>query len=584
VNLPDVTQPSRDIARGLYHAIVAVIETPADAAALTAARDVAQLLSLGGLDRLLGVLEAHAGHPWPHELGPALDRVRRTAERCTIDNDIGAFRESDADLARLADHIASFEWTEGPLPGGANRAVFRAVALSDALAELHLEMRTSEEAYERARLNAPTAAALRAAIEWVSGSAGPLRPLEVAVAEGVLELVCTVQDPAGLAAAHAVLAPVGGQLGPWLSDLPAGGRWLMRVPLVTPRALHLMIAQGDLSLALPWASVLRVMMLPTDDLEARAALLAPDVHLLPPLAPLTRGDGERPVVMIASGMLRGLVVADRLVWRLGAEPCAAPGPAPAPLQHAVRGDDGEIYWVADPGVLLAPLSPPVIPSALVTPMAIWSPLPAPTAATPEMVEPSPATAATVSETAAAAIAENEGQPPAAPQPETADESRREAVLEVEDVAPLPLEPRPAGATSGPAPVAANVPSVSAPSRRALVIEDSITARIFLSRMLEARGFSVSSVASGADALREAARGPWWLVCADVELGDVRGAGWLKMLRERVGATSPLAALVRDREDREVAMAAGVSRVLRKPFDEAELSELIQRVADTRESS
>jgi CheY-like chemotaxis protein len=95
---------------------------------------------------------------------------------------------------------------------------------------------------------------------------------------------------------------------------------------------------------------------------------------------------------------------------------------------------------------------------------------------------------------------------------------------------------------------------------------------------------VIGVASGAEALREAVRGPWWLVCADVELGDVRGAGWLKVLRERVGAAAPLAALVRDREDREAAMAAGVSRVLRKPFDEAELSELIQRVADARESS
>src|SRR5260221_3480973 len=108
--------------------------------------------------------------------------------------------------------------------------------------------------------------------------------------------------------------------------------------------------------------------------------------------------------------------------------------------------------------------------------------------------------------------------------------------------------------------------------------------MFLNRMLESRGFSVSAVSSGAEALREAAHGPWWLVCADVELGDVRGAGWLRMLRERIGAASPLAALVRDREDRDVAMAAGVSRVLRKPFDEAELSELIQRVADAREAS
>ncbi|MGH7741221.1 MAG: hypothetical protein ACRENS_04290, partial [Candidatus Eiseniibacteriota bacterium] len=331
MNLPDVTQPSRDIARGLHQAIDAVLDTPADAASLSAARDVAQLLSLRGLDRLLGVLEMHAGGPWPHELAPMLDRVRRIAERCAIDNDIEAFRESDADLTRLANHIESFEWAEGPLPGAADRAVFRAVQLADALAELPLEIRTGHESFERARLNAPTAAALRAALEWVSGASGPRRPLEVAVAEGVLELVCTVQDPTGLAAAHAVLSPVGGQLGPWLAELPGNGRWLMRVPLVTSRALHLMISQGDLALALPWASVLRVMMLPTADLEARAAQFAPDVPLLPPLAPLTRVDGERPVVMIASGMLRGLVVADRLVWRLGAEPCEAPGPAPVPL-------------------------------------------------------------------------------------------------------------------------------------------------------------------------------------------------------------------------------------------------------------
>ena len=585
MNLPDTTQPSRDIARGLYQALEPVLETPADGPALSAARDVAQLLSLGGLDRLLSVLETHAGHAWPQELGPALDRVRRIAERCAIDNDIEAFRESDSDLERLATHIDSFEWSEGPLPGGADRAVFRAVQLADALAELPLEMRSGDEAYERARLNAPTAAALRAAIEWVSGPTGPRRPLEVAVAEGVLEVICGVQDPAGLAAAHAVLAPVGGQLGPWLAELPASGRWVLRVPLVTSRALHLMIAQGDLPLALPWASVLRVMMLPSEDLEARAALLAPDVPLLPPLSPLKAGEGERPVVMIANGMLRGLVVADRLVWRLGAEPCEAPGPAPIPLQNAVLGDDGHVYWVADPGVLLAPLSPPAVLAVVdVAPMIAVH-----TTTVPATVVPAPA-ASTTPTPATAEI--GEGEKPAPPEETAAPDAGRETVLESAQVDALPEqaveERREAApeAKSEPtaAPIAEAPVMAPAPSRRALVIEDSITARIFLTRMLESRGFSVCSVSSGADALREAVNGPWWLVCADVELGDVRGAGWLKMLRERMSAAAPLAALVRDREDREVAMSAGVSRVLRKPFDEAELSELIQRVAETREPS
>ena len=595
MNLPDVTQPSRDIARGLQQAIEAVLDTPADATSLSAARDVAQLLSLHGLDRLLAVLEMHAGRSWPHELSPMLDRVRRIAERCAIDSDIAPFRESEADLSRLADHIGSFEWAEGPLPGGAERAVFRAVQLADALAELPLEIRSGNDSFERARLNAPTAAALRAAIEWVCGPSGPRRPLEVAVAEGVLELVFTVQDPAGLAAAHAVLAPVGGQLGPWLIELPASGRWLMRVPLVTPRALHLMIVQGDLPLALPWAAVLRVLMLPAGDLEARAAQLAPDVPLLPPLAPLSSVDGERPVVMIASGMLRGLVVADRLVWRLGAEPCESLGLAPSPLQNAVRGDDGNLYWVADPGVLLAPLPPPSYGAMAGFEFAAhnWASAPAlveaveadaggdepETQEAPEERDETPLPEIDLSEWLVAADV--------APLPLAADEVVDAAPLplaadEVVDAAPLPLEADESERVA--VPTAGDEPVAPAATRRVLVIEDSITARIFLTRMLESRGFTVCTAGSGADALREAVRGPWWLVCADVELGDVRGAGWLRMLREIVGAASPMAALVRDREDREIAMAGGVSRVLRKPFDEAELTDLIQRVAETREPS
>jgi CheY-like chemotaxis protein len=328
--------------------------------------------------------------------------------------------------------------------------------------------------------------------------------------------------------------------------------------------------------------------------------------------------------MIASGMLRGLVVADRLVWRLGAEPVPPPSAPPKPLQNAVRGDDGNLYWVADPGVLLAPLAPPAIATALSETRVESSPVIVPattpgdpralgsptieTVPTPESVlapiSPEPAVApAPATEAAPVASSEPQNEPHDEPQDEpstltvsaAATDAPDDPTLESIHVAPLPLEPQQSeapplvAATAPPAEPAAApevppVTSAAASSRRALVVEDSITARIFLVRMLEARGFSVVAVGSGADALREAVRGPWWLVCADVELGDVRGAGWLRILRERIGITAPMAALVRDRDDREVAMSAGVSRVLRKPFDEAELSELIQRVADTRESS
>ncbi len=513
MNAAGNADPGREVARALTDALDAVCGERAELDTLHAARQVAGLLTLPGLDHLLAMLEPHAGRPWPGELEGALDRLRRLSARCAEEGDPEVLRASDPDLGGLAAEIEALEWSRSGAQGAADSAAFRTVRASDALADLPLESQ-GDERLHKAKLTAPVAAALRAALDWVSGESGPRRALAVAVEEGVLEVVCTVQDPAALAAAHAVLSPIGGQIGPWLAEMPTSGRWVMRVPLVTPRALHLMVEQGALKLALPWTSVIRVLMLPAGEIEERARLLAPDVPLLPPLAPLTHGDDERPVVLIASGLLRGLMTADRLVWRLGAESCPAPGPAPAPLHEAVLGDDGEIYWVADPAVLLAPL-----------------PLPA--------------------------AASRPGGPSS------------EVTLEAVDVHPLPL--------FAPASDAVQQQERVEARPRALVVEDSITARIFLTRMLESRGFEVRPVADALDALRELGSRPWHLICADVELADVRGTGWLRMLQERAGPGPVIAALVRDRADRDVAHSVGISRTLRKPFDESEVDALVQEL-------
>ena len=74
------------------------------------------------------------------------------------------------------------------------------------------------------------------------------------------------------------------------------------------------------------------------------------------------------------------------------------------------------------------------------------------------------------------------------------------------------------------------------------------------------------------------------MCVDVELPDGRGCDHLRAVREaheRAHAAHPgpaaLVALVRDPEDVAEAQAAGISRVLRKPFDKEALVELLRRV-------
>ena len=148
--------------------------------------------------------------------------------------------------------------------------------------------------------------------------------------------------------------------------------------------------------------------------------------------------------------------------------------------------------------------------------------------------------------------------------------------------PEKREPEPAAPTRsqgeiGPAEFEAPRSAAGPPRERALIVEDSITARVFLSRMLEAHGFETRAVRSADEALRELSQGDWKLVCVDLELPDARGAAWLQSLLERVAVETTVVALVRDRQDRETARAAGVSRALRKPFDEAEVAALLGRL-------
>jgi two-component system OmpR family response regulator len=112
---------------------------------------------------------------------------------------------------------------------------------------------------------------------------------------------------------------------------------------------------------------------------------------------------------------------------------------------------------------------------------------------------------------------------------------------------------------------------------ALVAEDSITARIFLARLLTRLGFDVSTVDTAAALRAELERSSWSLVCVDIELPDEAGTAFLAGLAARHGARTPFVALVRDAEDRVAARRAGFEHLVRKPFDHQELEQVLGRL-------
>jgi CheY-like chemotaxis protein len=430
------------------------------------------------------------------------------------------------------------------------------VTLAEAFEAMPVELEGSAEALVAARLSAPVGAALMAALEWIAGDGGPRRPFRARADESCLEMSGYPGDLRGLKAAGEILGLVGGNLHP--AGAEARGLWRVRVPLAAEPATYLMVSQGDLKLAFPWPAVLSVVMVERGALEG-VRLGAP---VLAPLAHDARPGLEIPVVLLGHGLKAAHVAADRLIWRMRgeAQPLAGMPPA-AGLVHPVLAADGETYWLADPGLLLAHVeSPPVREE--------WLPAREQRDAAPEPAGVS--------------------APPAPPAPPAPVEAPEPAIFEltIEHVEPLvpataavtaprpPLRPMPPAPAAAPPPA----PSTRAPAlRHALVAEDSFIARVFMIRMLEHRGFTVTAVASAGEMLRALPQDAWTLVCTDVHLGDGGGAPLLRQVREtlaRVAATEtrgraaapPVVALVRDARDIAEARAAGIALTLLKPFD------------------
>jgi CheY-like chemotaxis protein len=338
-----------------------------------------------------------------------------------------------------------------------------------------------------------------------------------------------------------VLGGVDGRLGP-SGERP--GVWSLHVAIASQREVFMMFEQDDLSLAVPWSAVARVRLVPVAAIETMAGRQG--LTVLPSLARDARPAPEQPVMIVGHGLKRACLVADRLVWRMEAEPVAAPGASPAPgIERAVRTEDGTVHWVLEPAWLLRDVAPPPLPE---TPRRVTPPAARPASA------PAPA------------AAEKTATPARTTPPAPIPFRRPLRELTPADVTPID--------ETGRAPV--STPASTAGERQALVVEDSITARVFLTRLLEQKGYVVHAVSTAREMRELLPLGPWRLVCADVELPDARGADLMRDVRRALGDASALIALVRDAADESVARSAGIAATLRKPFERESLERALER--------
>lgn len=103
----------------------------------------------------------------------------------------------------------------------------------------------------------------------------------------------------------------------------------------------------------------------------------------------------------------------------------------------------------------------------------------------------------------------------------------------------------------------------------LVIDDSVTTRMFYRATLESAGFEVDEAANGLEGLEKAMLAPFDLVVVDINMPTMDGITFLAELRRRVEVRNlpviVISTMQRD-EDRARAHAAGANAYVVKPVD------------------
>lgn len=130
--------------------------------------------------------------------------------------------------------------------------------------------------------------------------------------------------------------------------------------------------------------------------------------------------------------------------------------------------------------------------------------------------------------------------------------------------------------------------VSQRKRRALVIDDSLTARAMYRTILEAGGYAVQSAGSREEALQQLVHGPFDVIMVDIVLGSDDGVALVRTLRARPETRACPLILISAQDgpsERQRGMAAGASLFLGKwECSSTRLLEAVDSLLERRQAS
>jgi len=115
--------------------------------------------------------------------------------------------------------------------------------------------------------------------------------------------------------------------------------------------------------------------------------------------------------------------------------------------------------------------------------------------------------------------------------------------------------------------------------RILLIDDSLSVRKFVSRMLERAGYAVETAVDGEDGVKKASQTPYQVIITDLEMPKLNGYEVLQTLRQRPRTKSTPIMVMTTRageKHQQAAMSLGASGYLTKPVEERALVAAVEQ--------
>ncbi|HZC67670.1 MAG TPA: hybrid sensor histidine kinase/response regulator [Nitrospirales bacterium] len=122
-------------------------------------------------------------------------------------------------------------------------------------------------------------------------------------------------------------------------------------------------------------------------------------------------------------------------------------------------------------------------------------------------------------------------------------------------------------------LAAGSPKTEQENLAVLLVDDSLSVRKFIGRMLEAAGYTVQTACDGEEGLRKATAASFQVIIADLEMPKMNGYELIQALRDRPETKSTPIIVMTTRageKHRQIAQSLGVSSYLTKPVEERAL--------------